>query len=68
MFRRPLRGAHRHARVSQQSDRPDKTHPGGNPLPLLRLEGVPVLDLWDRTQAQWDELGQMRVLLEHARN
>ena len=40
----------------------------GSPALLLGLEGVPLLGLHDRAQALRDELGQMGMLLEHARD
>jgi hypothetical protein len=36
-------------------------------VPLLGFEGVPRFDLAHRAQVQRGQLGQMRVLLEHAR-
>jgi hypothetical protein len=41
---------------------------GGTPTLLLRFEGVPLLGLRHRPQALRDELGQMGVVLEHARD
>jgi hypothetical protein len=51
--------------------RPSGSRPSsglGSPAILLGLEGVPLLELWDRTQALRNQLGQMRMNLEHARD